>query len=105
MPHRRIIVARLPVVGHWSAYFQDTPGKSFAGPTADIALGRLAESLSAFGTFRMEQVGGSEQSGLLEVDLIPLAGLPCPDCRGTGEYVGLTTREKCRKCGGRGTVV
>lgn len=28
---------------------------------------------------------------------------PCPDCRGTGQYAGLTSVETCRTCGGRGT--
>lgn len=42
---RRIIVARLPVVGHWSAWFQDTPGHGFGGQTPSQALVRLAETL------------------------------------------------------------
>lgn len=26
---------------------------------------------------------------------------PCPECNGTGEYIGLTTVEACRCCGGK----
>lgn len=26
----------------------------------------------------------------------------CEECKGTGEYVGLTSRDKCQKCGGSG---
>lgn len=29
---------------------------------------------------------------------------PCPDCKGSGIYEGLDTREDCRACGGSGTV-
>lgn len=30
---------------------------------------------------------------------------PCPDCRGTGQYVGLVETDVCRTCGGDGTRV
>jgi DnaJ-class molecular chaperone len=29
---------------------------------------------------------------------------PCPDCKGTGRYVGLTVDEACTTCDGMGTV-
>jgi hypothetical protein len=29
---------------------------------------------------------------------------PCGDCRGSGEYIGLTERGPCRTCGGRKVV-
>lgn len=32
-------------------------------------------------------------------DLLP----PCPDCKGTGKYVGFTSTEDCKTCGGKGS--
>jgi len=29
----------------------------------------------------------------------------CPDCRGSGQYVGLNCVEACKKCGGKGKVI
>lgn len=34
----------------------------------------------------------------------PAVPIPCPDCNGTGVYVGLIVTEACRLCGGSKTV-
>lgn len=35
----------------------------------------------------------------------PLPRVACPECRGSGEYVGFTLREKCQHCAGAGNVL
>lgn len=97
-------------LGHWSARFDDGTPDSFGGPDAFAAIRRLLENSSArhltLDDFepdldkcrlnRMEMVLKDRDSGN--------GGRkePCPECSGTGRYVGLTVVEPCGACGGLG---
>lgn len=84
--------------GHWSARFNDEPHYGVGGDTPTTALERLLEKA----THRVpkkytlsvadEHCVGETLAWYLEEEV-------CPDCNGTGWYVGLNVKEKCSSCG------
>lgn len=48
------------------------------------------------------------QQGLIGLDesggLVASTDVPCPDCDGSGKYVGLNVIESCARCGGNGRI-
>ena len=84
----------------WTAWLESNPETGFGGDTPGVAVSRLLETLPAF------DVSNLVADNLRTTDgrLVFLIGEPCPDCGGSGEYVGLTAREACERCGGSGRV-
>lgn len=86
-------------------------------PLADISsrLGLRQKSIDSH-RFRIERILGltnrtqithyAIQQGLLRIEAmkatLALEEISCPDCNGTGKYVGLNTVEDCSRCNGRG---
>lgn len=50
----------------------------------------------------LTKVQGSERHGHVEFCGSRRTAATCPECRGSGKYVGLQTVEDCRACGGSG---
>lgn len=96
---RRIIIER-DDSGHWSAWFADEPQTTFGGDTMLTALQRLGTVLRESENRRLRPVTGPDElvAGRAELELPE----PCPDCHGSGVYVGLSMAEPCERCGGAG---
>ena len=72
--------------------------RGFGGPSASIALER---AVSGFG-FSTDDL---DAAGPWDGDpdrLVFRRKETCPDCGGSGRYVGLAAVETCGRCGGRG---
>src|SRR5690606_24523750 len=95
--------------GHWSCYKDGRPERSAEGPLPLVALRRCckmyavdAEAFTQVMRTRSRIVFATDASRE-ELDL--LSGLDlCPDCAGTGRYVGLNVVEPCSTCEGTGHV-
>ena len=104
MPTERIIHGARDEDGHWTAWFADAPEVSFGGRTPVQTLVRLFATLSPPCTFAdiWPQSGLSNlHTGRFEVSI---GVMSCPDCAGTGKYVGLHAIELCKECNGHGQV-
>ena len=86
--------------GHWSAWFEDQPHTAFGGPESRTAVARLLE---AYG-LHLERCSLESQEPFLERFAYRTAAVPCPDCGGTGRYIGLSAVEDCLRCVGHGMV-
>jgi hypothetical protein len=83
--------------GHWMAWDEASPQNGYGGPTPQAAVARLCEAIGRHpNTFRPSKFSAHR------FVLDELTGRRCPDCRGTGRYVGFTTIETCQRCQGSG---
>lgn len=98
-PHMTSIIVQHDDSGHWSAWAPDTPEVAFGGPTATAAAARL---LDAAGEDAGNWFTDHAHKQADHVEFFRF-GATCPDCNGTGRYVGLMTSEDCRTCRGTGT--
>ena len=94
----------------WVATFEGIPQVTYGGNMPAVAIRRLLDGTEA-GADCYALICDMDLSGTgahpIHRSIIwdpPELLLPCGDCRGRGEYVGLLERETCRTCGGR-TVV
>ena len=86
--------------GHWTAWFETHPETAFGGDRAAVAVARLVESVGIDpGAVEAEY----DAATLTHMEFRVPAG-PCPDCKGTGRYVGLAATEPCQTCKGFGHV-
>lgn len=95
----RIVVEQI-AENRWRAWFAGNGDYACEGRTGGTAIANLLrdsghdpKNLLAY--FRYNHAGQAE---------FPFQGEPCPDCRGSGTYVGLNTVERCRRCHGAGMV-
>jgi hypothetical protein len=100
-----IVVRQNADAGQWTASFESVPQFAFGGGTAIGAVCRLLEGAeSDHGTYTIEcfsDLALAEQAPASIVWDPPELLVPCPDCNGRGEYVGLLHVERCRTCAGR----
>ena len=107
--HALSIIARyVQLAGRWTASFDGVPQFAFGGATAIGAVRRLLEGAEASsGTYAIKCHAESASATQIPASVVwdpPELLVPCPDCNGRGEYVGLLRVEKCRTCGGRKVV-
>lgn len=84
----------------WMAWQDSFPCLSFGGDTAVAAVSRLCEGVGIdpetlagrYSTLTRDRMEFTEASG------------PCPDCGGSGKYIGLNAVEDCATCFGVGRV-
>ncbi len=91
--------------GHWSARFADPSShESYGGADAMDAVRRLIENSPQWNVMvdDFEPDWDNCSSQRLELVLVRPTGKVCPDCGGTGKYVGLHVVEPCLACGGSG---
>ena len=80
---------------HWSAWFESKPTVAFGGDTAAKAATRLLEAHG----IDPSQVQASGNPTISRLEL-RISTAPCPDCGGSGKYIGLNSVETCKGCGG-----
>jgi hypothetical protein len=100
------IIARYDAqAGQWVATFDGNPQVAFGGDMPVVAIRRLLDGTEAhpdsYTLLCDQDLAGT---GVLYRSIIwnpPELLLPCGDCQGRGEYVGLHERDVCQTCGGR----
>jgi len=102
----RVIVHRTSDTKQWSAWFLDDPQETAAAPNAADAVWQLLQSCGIdLGAAHIlpDRDKCSSEKGHFEMVVLPLK-IPCPDCKGSGTYVGLSVIEECRRCRGTKTI-
>lgn len=102
----RIIVER-DANGLWAAWFDEQPDDSQVGRSQGEAVRRLLFRTRSQRAPARDIVIDSAacREGHLEFVVVTQAEkTSCPDCQGTGQYVGLSVIEDCRTCAGTGEV-
>lgn len=91
-----LLVAEKCLDGRWVCHREGRPEIAVAGPSYMVTIKRFcdAHGLNLLGFSLLEK--GPER---VVVRLAPV----CPDCRGSGRYVGLNVVEDCPSCDGTGT--
>lgn len=104
MPTGRIICGESDANGHWYVWFIDAPQTSFGGPSPLEALTRLFATLDPPIDFLDVQPLTDWPSTIPGFFEVAVGSEVCPDCSGSGQYVGLQAVELCARCQGRGRV-
>lgn len=103
--------------GHWLAWFDDSSPDTFGGPDAFAAIQRLLENSPARHLTLDDFEPDLDECRLNRVVMVlkdrdrddgstgqgQAINEPCPECGGTGRYIGLTVVESCGACGGVGS--
>ena len=107
--HASLRIIAEDVHGYWTACFTNTsPNEIFRGHDAMDAIQRLIDNSSEW-NLRLEDFEPDwENCSAHHLEMVLIKPLrkrqTCPDCSGTGQYVGLNVVETCAKCGGRGSL-
>lgn len=90
------IIAEKDPQGHWSAWFAGNPCCAFGGEHPADAVKRL---LHEYGhdPAMIEADYTANREGHME---FTIGAKVCPECGGSGKYVGLNAVDVCRACGG-----
>lgn len=95
----RIVCEQL-VPDHWLAWIEGRTESASTGESAAQAIEQLVETLPGVESESLTIIKRASRMGryVFAVDAA------CPDCKGTGQYVGLVAVENCRMCEGLGRV-
>ena len=83
------------------AWFADKPHVAFGGATASDAATRLLDACPERGVDAADIHVDYERTTGTHFELIAESPV-CPECGGSGRYVGLNAVEGCEACGGTG---
>jgi hypothetical protein len=97
----RVLAFRAPD-GCWRAWLDSQPDVCVSDMTARAAATRLVKGTPGLDAGSLQVIERSGGSGFVVFAVSRSEPLRCPDCGGSGRYVGLTVVEDCRACGGRG---
>ena len=92
----------------WCVWEEDNPYRRACGDRPIAALQRFLQ-INCRGEWRFDLICDEELTGWGQSDCRMRWSPPdlyreCPECRGSGTYVGFLSREPCRECAGRGEV-
>lgn len=100
------IRGRRDLYGNWFAWYSARPNHASQGGTPQEAVAALLRrsdaSIDDWNVLAMVQ---ADAEGLDEFEIDLASNAPCPECRGTGRYVGLTHVEDCGMCRGSGQLI
>ena len=94
------IIAVVDANDHWSAWIEDNPCTAFGGDTPTVAVERLLE----FAGLDAMSIHANYSRCTLTRQVFIHGGETCPDCGGSGFYVGFNSVDDCQGCGGSGVV-
>lgn len=95
-----LIIAEIDSAGHWSAWVENNPCTAFGGNAPAVAVERLLE----FASLDPMGIHADCSRSSLSRQVFIHGGEPCPDCSGSGRYVGFNSVEDCLGCSGSGVV-
>ena len=100
----RVLVVRDPRTRDWIARFEDDPSCRFRSPSPESALrGLLDRNLHKLPpNYGVAEVSSDYWKGRIEAVIFRRER--CPDCGGSGKYVGLVVIEACQTCEGKGYI-
>ena len=103
-----IIVRYNDAAAQWEAWFDGAPCVCYGGDFSMVAVHRLLEG-SEIDACDLKLNVSHVQAGaaVLVREAVwqpPELLLPCEQCNGKGEYVGLAVVEKCGACRGKGWI-
>ena len=96
----RIIVERLH--DHWVAWFDDAPESAYGGRRPIDAIDALLSAHPERGVALNQVFALHEAVRVDHLEFLVSAAETCPECKGSGQYVGLQAVETCQSCGGNG---
>lgn len=107
--HASLRIIAEDVHGYWTASFADSTSKEiYRGNDAMDAIQRLIDNSSRWHLQLEDFEPDWENCSAHHLEMVLVKPLrrrkPCPDCGGTGKYVGLNVVEPCAKCKGRGSL-
>lgn len=85
---------------HWSAWFADAPRDATCGTSPRHAVERLLNAHPERGLTLDALVAEAGWERGKELRFLAPARRTCPDCGGSGKYVGLQAVDLCRTCRG-----
>jgi hypothetical protein len=97
----RVLAFRAPD-GCWRAWLDSEPDVCVSDRTARAAAMQLVRADPGLDPASLEVVERSGGSGFVVFAVSRSESAPCPDCGGSGRYVGLAVVEACRACRGTG---
>lgn len=83
---------------HWSAWFADAPDEATCGTSPRHALERLLFAHPERGLTLDSLIAEAGWERGRELRYLAPARRICPDCRGSGTYIGLQAVDECRTC-------
>lgn len=90
--------------GHWTCWFADSPQTSFGGRTAISSLVRMFATLSPPCTMGdIWPLSGLQQLHTRQFTVF-IGTETCPECGGSGKYIGLRAVQPCEGCHGHGQI-
>ena len=93
---------------HWRAWFADDPADWTVGSLPGLALKRVLAAKSERVPPLYKVHSDSERSTEYHLEFLIGPEIPetehCPDCNGSGEYVGFIVIEACKRCSGTGFI-
>ncbi|MDA1013603.1 MAG: hypothetical protein O3A00_04010 [Planctomycetota bacterium] len=93
---------------HWRAWFADDPADWTVGSLPGLALKRVlaAKSERVPPAYKVRSDAARSTEYHLEFLIGPefSESSGCPDCGGSGKYVGFSVIESCRRCDGSGII-
>lgn len=102
----KIIVEYDNQAGKWDAWCDDRPDARYTGGSAVTALRRILQSNVTGGadwtSLEVDPTSSTRQRHVYTIKTALVR--PCPDCGGTGRYIGLIVIEPCHACAGTGII-
>ena len=100
----RVLIVRDPRTREWVARFEDDPSIRFQSASPESALtGLLRRNTNRLPpNYGVAEVASDYWKG--RVEAVVFARTQCPDCGGSGKYVGLIVIEPCKRCDGAGVI-
>jgi hypothetical protein len=93
------IVGRQDASGMWSAWFASDPLGARSAESPFAAVGRLLEDVcQPLNQWDTDGLSDAESMGSFEIRPLSV----CPDCGGSGQYVGFSSIDVCQTCAGTG---
>lgn len=107
--HASLRIIAEDVHGYWTACFANPPSNEiYRGNDAMDAIQRLIANTPEWNVQLEDFEPDWENCSAHHLEMVLIQPLRnrkrCPDCGGTGKYVGLNIVELCANCGGRGSL-
>lgn len=98
----RIILESTMDGDHWYAWRAGNEVETWSGETARDALQNLLTGNSNLVVRLSDLIEDPTLHRDGHIECVPKESASCPDCQGSGKYIGFTVVDECKKCEGTG---